>query len=144
MRELKAWERGIFYACFGVSLEIVFTSVLDFTFMLDPRLVGQSYLWMFPIWGLGLLALEKVSTQDAWKQIPWYYRGLAHALLIFCIEALSGATIREVTGSVPWDYSEAFFGIDGLVRLDYLPFWAGLGLALERLFPYIDRIKVAE
>jgi len=37
------------------------------------------------------------------------------------------------TRAVPWDYSHARLGIDGLVRLDYLPLWAAYGLGLERL-----------
>ena len=37
----------------------------------------------------------------------------------------------------PWDYSHARRHLHGLIRLDYLPLWAGAGLALE---PVHDRL----
>lgn len=142
MRELRAWERFVFYSCFGVALEVVFTSLFDFVLILDPRLPGQSYLWMFPAWGIGLTGLEKVSSLNVWKELQWWKRAIIHAFMIFCIEALYGATLREITGTVPWDYSDAWLSIDGLIRLDYFPLWAGLGLGLERLFPFVRRVRI--
>lgn len=125
-----------------MALEVIFTSIFDFVFILDPRLPGQSYLWMFPAWGIGLISLEKVSSLEAWAQLQWWKRALIHAFMIFCIEALYGATLRELTGAVPWDYSGALLGVDDLIRLDYLPIWAGLGLGLERLFPLVRKIRI--
>jgi len=143
MRELRAWERFLFYSCFGVALEVIFTSLFDFAFVLsDQRLIGQSYLWMFPVWGVGLMGLEKVSGLEVWINLQWWKRAFIHAFMIFGIEALYGALLREITGTVPWDYSEALLGIDGLIRLDYFPIWAGLGLGLERLFPLVRRIRI--
>ena len=32
----------------------------------------------------------------------------------------------------PWDYSDAKYNIDGLVRLDFAPAWFILGLVFEK------------
>ena len=45
--------------------------------------------------------------------------------------------LRAVVGEAPWDYSDARHHLHGLIRLDYLPLWAGAGLALE---PVHDRL----
>jgi uncharacterized membrane protein len=55
----------------------------------------------------------------------------------FAVEYLFGRLLRNVVGEAPWDYSRARFNLHGLVRLDYLPLWAGAGLALE---PLHDRL----
>ena len=55
------------------------------------------------------------------------------------VEYLSGRFLQAVVGGAPWDYSHARHHADGLIRPDYLPLWAGAGLALE---PLHDRLTL--
>lgn len=58
---------------------------------------------------------------------------------ILAVEYASGRVLRRLAGHAPWDYGRARFGIDGLVRLDYFPLWAGFGLGLERVHDFLLR-----
>ena len=70
---------------------------------------------------------------DRLRERPLALRGTAYGLGILGVEYASGRVLRRLLGQAPWDYSSARFGIDGLVRLDYLPLWALFGLGLEHL-----------
>lgn len=48
-------------------------------------------------------------------------------------EYASGLLLRGFVGHVPWNYGDARFSVDGLIRIDYFPLWAAFGLGLERL-----------
>ena len=95
------------------------------------RLAGHTYLWMFPLYGLGGLAFE--PCHEAVRAWPWPRRGLGWAVLVFAVEYVVGRGLRRVTGRCPWDYSYARWNVDGVIRLDYAPVWFAFGLALERV-----------
>lgn len=140
---LNTFYRFLLYGLVGIALEVIFTSLFDLAFLSnDLTLPGKSYLWMIPIWGSGLLFLEFVTSFWWWEEISWYKRAAIHCLGFFAIEATSGALIRWMIGEVPWDYSDAFFGIGGLIRLDYAPLWAGLGLAMEKVCKVVRRLEI--
>jgi uncharacterized membrane protein len=120
---------------FGWSAEIVWTAAYAVVVALrsgrpiDRRLSGKTYLWMFPIYGLGGFAFEAAHAQlAAW---PWALRGLVYMFGCFTVEYAAGALIKLATGQIPWDYSYARLHVHGLIRLDYAPVWFGFGLALE-------------
>ncbi len=102
------------------------------------RLSGHTYLWMFPLYGLGGLLFEPLH--DALRGSPWPLRGLIWAVLIFVIEYASGWALRRFTGRCPWDYAYARCSVHGLIRLDYLPLWFGFGLLLERVHDALERL----
>jgi hypothetical protein len=58
-------------------------------------------------------------------------------------EFMSGSVLRRVASEAPWDYRHARFNIDGLVRLDYLPLWALVGLGTEQLDDRLMRRRPA-
>ena len=60
-------------------------------------------------------------------------RAVAYGVGTLGVEYSSGRRLRRLVGSAPWDYGGARLGVDGLVRLDYLPLWAAYGLVLEHL-----------
>ena len=129
--------RFVVYGAFGWCAEIVWTACYAAVAArrakkaVDLRLVGRTYLWMFPIYGAGGLLFEIAHAMVAdW---PWAMRGLLYMLGCFAVEAASGAAIKLVTGKIPWDYSYARWNIAGLVRLDYIPVWFVFGLLLERV-----------
>ena len=123
----------------GWCLEIVFTSV-DSIMAKDMRLMGRTSLWMFPIYGMGALLGPISRGMDAWigdaghlslKDKFWRH-GLNDMVLIFVAEYETGAMLKA-KNMCPWDYTGRIFNIDGLIRLDFAPFWFGTGLLFERL-----------
>lgn len=141
-------EHFLIYGVFGWCAEILWTACHDFItgYRVDPadpsvrvplspperwRLTGQTYLWMFPLYGAGGLLFEPIH--NALRHHPWPLRGLVWMVLIFLIEYLSGWLLRRLTGRCPWDYACVSTNIHGLVRLDYAPVWFIFGLLLEHL-----------
>jgi len=125
-------QRFVIYGLVGLCAEVFFTSIVGFVRGRDRRLIGQTSLWMFPIYGLIEPLYEPLH--DALREpLPAAGRGLVYGLGFLAVEYLSGRLLRAVLGEAPWDYSHARPHLHGLIRLDYLPLWAGAGLALERL-----------
>ncbi|MBI2362385.1 MAG: hypothetical protein HYV15_03260 [Elusimicrobia bacterium] len=119
-------------ACVGVALEVAFTAATQPSVREGWRLKGQSYVWMFPIYGLAVPALDLLRPfAGAW---PWPARGALYVLVLYAVEYLSGALLRRLTGRCPWDYGAARWAVHGLVRLDYAPAWLCAALLFERLY----------
>ena len=38
----------------------------------------------------------------------------------------------------PWDYNNAKTNVDGVIRLDYAPFWLAAGLIFEKILSIPD------
>ncbi len=119
------------YGALGWCLEIAFTSVHDYIRHRDTSLPARSSLWMFPIYGL--LAYLYEPLHDRLRDRPWPVRGAAYGVGIMAIEYATGRALRGLVGKAPWDYTYAKRHIDGLVRPDYFPYWAAVGLAMERV-----------
>ncbi len=122
--------RFIIYGLIGWCLEIFWTglaSLLKGDFVLS----GQTYLWMFPIYGLAIF-LEPVY--ESIKDQPIILRGGVYTLIIFSIEYLTGWLLQSLIGVCPWDYTGTLFSIHGLIRLDYAPVWFVLGLFFEKVY----------
>jgi uncharacterized membrane protein len=90
-----------------------------------------SSLLNVPVYGLAQPLFEPVH--DRIRHRPLALRAALYGAGILGTEYASGRLLRRVVGYVPWDYGRARFGVDGLVRLDYLPLWAAFGLGLERV-----------
>lgn len=112
----------------GWCMEIIFTSIGAFR-KKDLRLIGQTSLWMFPIYGLAafIKPLYKLI-----KKAPALIRGSIYSLGIFCVEYLSGSILKK-HHLCPWDYSSSPLNINGVIRLDYAPFWMAAGLLFEKI-----------
>ena len=78
-----------------------------------------SSLLNLPVYGLAQPLFEPVH--DRTRQHPLVLRAAVYGAGILAAEYTSGRLLRRLVGRVPWGYSRARFGIDGLVRLDYLP-----------------------
>lgn len=131
--------RFIFYGCMGWILEIIFTgsgSLLRGSL----SLTAHTYLWMLPIYGLAV-GLEPVH--DGIRKAPWPIRGLIWAAIILLIEYLSGWVLIQLIGFCPWDYSgSSVYAVEGLIRLDFAPFWFIAGLIFEQIHDFIDHLKL--
>ena len=96
-----------------------------------------SSLLNVPVYGLAQPLFEPVH--DRIRQRPVVLRAALYGAGIVGVEYTSGWLLRRFVGSVPWDYGPTRFGVDGLVRLDYLPLWAVFALGLERLHDLLER-----
>jgi hypothetical protein len=126
-------RRAAIYSLLGFCTDAAFSAVHD-------RLRGREVAlrtspWMFPIYALVLPLYEPLH--DRIRTLPLPIRASAYGLGFLAVEYASGATLREVTGEAPWDYTYARLHVNGLIRPDYFFFWAAAGLALE---PLHDRL----
>lgn len=112
----------------GWCMEILFTSTGSLL-KHDRRLIGQTSVWMFPIYGMAAI-ISPVYKLIGKK--PLLLRGSIYTLGIFSFEYLSGTLLKKHQ-LCPWDYSDAKANIDGVIRLDYAPFWMAAGLLFERI-----------
>jgi uncharacterized membrane protein len=96
-----------------------------------------SGLLNLPVYGLAQPLFEPVH--DLIRQRPLALRAAVYGVGSLAVEYGSGRVLRRLGGRVPWDYGESRFGVDGLVRLDYLPLWGAFGLGLERLHDLLTR-----
>lgn len=135
----------------GWCLEVMFTSV-DSMMAGDWRLMGQTSLIMFPIYGCGAFLVPISRLMDDWLsdlpgfeeaskerigRIPLLIRhGLLYMVLIFIAEYVTGIWLTGA-GICPWDYSYWPDNVDGVIRLNFAPLWFGTGL----LFEQITKIK---
>ena len=112
----------------GWCLEILFTSAGTF-FKKDTRLIGQTSLWMFPIYSMAAIIKPLYGFI---KNKSVLFRGGLYSFGIFSFEYLTGSMLKK-HHSCPWDYSQSPLNINGVIRLDYAPFWACAGLVFERI-----------
>lgn len=125
----------------GWCMEVVFTS-MDSIVHQDWRLMGQTSLLMFPIYGCGALLGPIGNKIDQWlnpsqgitmKPADRTIRhGFLYMVLIFVAEYFSGLLLRG-QGICPWDYTGRSTSIDGLIRLDFAPLWFAAGLLFEQI-----------
>lgn len=122
------WKKFLLCGLAGWCMEILFTSFGALLYG-DARLLGRTSIWMFPIYGMAALISPIYIKIKHW---PVLLRGLFYGVAIMVGEFISGSVLRFF-GVCPWDYSDSFLNIDGLVRLDYYPLWVCAGLVFERL-----------
>ena len=92
-------------------------------------LMGQSSLWMFPIYGCAsvIAPLSRI-----YKNCSRFVRGCIYMLHIFAGEYIFGCLLKKYE-MCPWDYSKSKFHVNGVIRLDYAPLWFITGLFYENL-----------
>ena len=114
----------------GWCMEIIFTA-LGALRRRELPLVGQTSLWMFPIYGCAALFRPVFSLLRHCRLIV---RGTIYALSIFGAEYASGRFL-SAHGLCPWNYDRHHWHLNGLIRIDYFPFWFLAGLLFERILP---------
>ena len=122
--------RFVVYGVAGWALDSVFV------FVHSGRRRPSSLLNV-PVYGLAQPLFEPLH--DRIRRRPRLQRAAAYGSGILCVEYASGRLLRRLVGCAPWDYGRARLAVGGLVRLDYLPLWAALGLGLERLHDRLTR-----
>jgi len=125
---LSLFQNFIKCGVIGWCMEILFTSFGALR-RREMNLVGQTSLYMFPIYGSAaffkpiFLIVKKLS-------LP--IRALFYAASIFTAEFLSGSLLSKHS-VCPWNYGRHRWHINGLIRLDFLPFWSAAGLLYEHV-----------
>lgn len=131
--------RFVIYGFIGLLMETLWTG-FGSALKGDKNLSCVTYLWMFPIYGMGIM-LEPVH--EMIRGLLWIYRGFIWACVIFTIELIAGWLLKVTLGRCPWDYDRdaglVAVTVKGLIRFDYLPVWFGVGLLFERMH---DIIKI--
>jgi hypothetical protein len=123
-------ERAAVMGCVGVAAEVAFTAATEPQG--GKRLIGYSYVWMFPIYALlypGMTLLRPLIGEWAW---PW--RASVYAAGIMFFELITGLVLHAALGEAPWEpnYRTHRWCVFGVVRLDYFPAWAAGALVFER------------
>jgi uncharacterized membrane protein len=124
-------RKFMIFGVLGWCAEILWTGLCSFLAG-DTALTAKTYLWMFPIYGLA--AAAEPLCCNLRRYCPLWQRAGAYASVIFAVEFVTGWMLRLFTGDCPWDYGDRYFAVLGLIRLDYTPLWALLGLVFEMVF----------
>ncbi|MCD8083333.1 MAG: putative ABC transporter permease [Clostridiales bacterium] len=131
----------------GWCLEVLATSA-ESILARDWRLIGQTSLLMFPIYGCGAVLPRIAQWTDAWIGEGFVRpgdrlirHGMLYMVLIFVGEYLSGAWLRSL-GVCPWDYSGVRASVGGLIRLDFAPLWFATGLLFEKIVQTVPKMHV--
>lgn len=139
----KTLLRFYLWGTLGLSTEIFFTAFADLYHSIaahkpiDWGLGGNSYVWMFFIYGLG-----SVIFPLGHKHLRGFHlllRIFLVALGIFAVEFTTGAILDKITGHCPWQYSGRW-SILGYIRLDYLPAWMIFAYLIERADELFDKM----
>lgn len=125
--------RFFIYGMLGWTMEIFWTGFNSFL-KDDYKLVANTSLWMFPIYGLAIF-LEPVF--NLMVNLHILIRGVVYMFCIFGAEYITGTGIIKIIGACPWDYSDSPFNINSVIRLDYAPIWFLVGLGFEKLYFFL-------
>ena len=140
---LKPILKFYLYGSLGFTTEIVFTAFhnlfqrFTLNIPLDLKLNGESYIWMFFIYGIGSILFP--LGHNLILKYPLIIRLLLMAIGIFAVEFLAGAILHITTGSCPWEYHSPL-AIMGYIRVDYLPAWMLFGFILEKANALFDKM----
>ncbi|MBO6015780.1 MAG: hypothetical protein J6P60_04240 [Lachnospiraceae bacterium] len=110
----------------GWCLEILFTALVSLP-KRNYKLMGRTSLWMFPIYGMAV-TLAPLSRLICKRSV--LSRGAIYTLCIFITEFVTGRMLKK-RDLCPWNYADAKYNVDGVIRLDYAPLWFGTGLLYE-------------
>ena len=128
------------YGTLGLTLEVFYTGFLSLL-RNDFTLEGTSYIWMFFIYGLAVLA-EPIHDRIRGKN--FIIRGFIYIILIYTIEFIAGSVLMYTVGKCPWDYTGlGINSIKSIISIEFIPVWFILGLILERVHDFLDRIMVS-
>lgn len=94
-------------------------------------LVGQTSLWMMPIYALAAVCIEALYRRL--HRTPWPLRGLVYGIVILALELVTGLVLRAVTGYAIWRYSDAG-NILEMTSVRILPVWILVGLSVELFY----------
>lgn len=129
------WQCVVF-GILGICGEVLFTAGETLARTRSPRLMGFSFVWMFPIYGLIPLLFPHLQSLIA--ALPWGLRGVIYMLAIYTVEYTTGALLKRLIGQHAWHYTSRY-NLHGHIQLfPHAPTWFVVGLLVER---YFDRVS---
>ena len=130
-------KRFVIYGMVGLCMEIFWTG-MGSLMNGNLRLIGQSNIWMFFIYGMAIF-LEPIHI--LLRDWPVLLRGGVYTLLIFITEYFTGWLLKLCIGICPWCYVDSL-SVNGLITLRYIPIWFIVGLFFEKLHYFLSRIYI--
>jgi uncharacterized membrane protein len=135
---MKKRYRYLIYGLSGWFLEILYTGLGSLFIHGDIKLRGQTYLWMFLIYGLAIF-IEPIHNK--FRMLPVIMRGVIYVFVIFSIEYATGYILKSIIGVCPWNYAGNKYSINGIIELDFAPIWFVAGLFFEKLHNLLLKIS---
>ena len=83
----------------GVTMEVVCTSIMDFIKLRDPRLKGETYLWMLPVYAA--VPFIYVFIQSILPNLVWWQKGFVYMIAFYLLELIAGLIIKALVGVSP-------------------------------------------
>lgn len=114
----------------GWCMEVLFTSASCIK-KKDYKLIGQTSIWMFPIYGMAAV-IKPISCKLKKHNRRIIERGLIYTAGIYATEYATGTLLKK-KDRCPWDYSKSKYHVNGVIRLDYAPLWFIVGLMYEKM-----------
>lgn len=111
----------------GWCMEVIWTALAGIKNR-DRKLKGSTSIWMFPIYGLGVM-IKPLSKKMKGKSVA--FRGMVYTLCIYAVEFTSGILLKR-KNCCPWNY-KCKLNFKEVIRLDYAPLWFVAGLILEKI-----------
>ena len=122
----------------GITLEVVATAIMDFIKYRDPRLKGETYLWMLPVYAaVPYIYLFVTST---FKDSGWIVKGFIYMIAFYLLELLAGLIIKALVGVSPWNYKDYRFHFKEVICLEYAPVWFIYGVVGELYYEFLISI----
>jgi uncharacterized membrane protein len=124
----------------GWCCEVFFTGLHSAIIERNVKATGTTYLYMLPIYGSTMFGFEKFREILVLASLPLAVRVLFYLILIYAVEYSSGWLLRKITGHCPWQYPKGKWVVDGLIRLDYLPFWFAAVWMIEPIIDWLSKV----
>lgn len=130
--------RFIVFGILGIFGEVFFTAISSIIKTRRLRLMGYSFIWMFPIYGL--LAFCFQPLHHVIGSFSWIVRGAIYMAGIYVMEFITGTLLTALTGGYIWQYTDRF-NYKGQITLRHAPVWFVVGLLVERYYPWVERVS---
>ena len=122
----------------GVTMEVVCTSIMDFIKLRDPRLKGETYLWMLPVYAA--VPFIYVFIQSILPNLVWWQKGIVYMIAFYMLELIAGLIIKALVGVSPWNYKNYRFHFMEVICLEYAPIWFIYGIIGEMYYEFLIAI----
>ena len=140
-------EAIIGFIMVGITMEVFWTSILNYIRTKKSKLTGKTYLWMFPIYAVVPFLYIFIIAQ--FGKINIFIRGIIYVIGFYSLEFGSGYLIRKMVGVSPWNYRYHSIKISGkkyrtnlkgLICLEHAPVWYIYGIIGEFYFKFLMSI----
>jgi uncharacterized membrane protein len=122
----------------GITMEVVATSIMDFIKYRDPRLKGETYLWMLPVYAV--VPYIYMFVTSTFKDSGWIVKGFIYMIAFYLLELLAGLIIKALVGVSPWNYKDYRFHFKEVICLEYAPVWFIYGVVGEWYYEFLISI----